>query len=231
MVASMRRALVVYHDYGDSLGVLADPLLEIGCATQYWCPIREAEPPARSDYWDLVIGLGGASNPRDPIDALWHAQEIAYYQELLEREVPLLAICLSAQLLAVGLGARTWRLADPEIGPVTLKGSWPLPDSHNVLQWHSFAFETPKGAVEVAKGPEGSCAAFSYRSAFATQFHIEANEDIFKTWMLENRASMAESDCAVLRSDVQQHASDIEDNCAMIARRWLAVQLQASDAA
>lgn len=231
MVTPMRRALIVYHDYGDSLGVLADPPLGIGCATKYWSPIREAEPPDPSGHWDLVIGLGGASNPRDPIDAQWHAREIAFYQELLDRQVPLLAICLSAQLLPVGLGARTWRLAEPEIGPVTLKGVWPLPASLGVLQWHSFAFETPKEAMELAQGPEGSCAAFSYRSAFATQFHIEATEDIFKTWILENRASMAESDCAALRSDIQQQAPDIEGTCAMIARRWLAMQLQASDAA
>ena len=55
----------------------------------------------------------------------WLAEEKALLADLLERRVPLLGVCLGAQLLAEAAGAPARRAREPEIGWYGVDGAAP----------------------------------------------------------------------------------------------------------
>lgn len=117
-------------------------------------------------------------------------------QELLcaavDRGLPVLGICLGAQLLAAALGARVTKGASPEIGigevTLTAKGREdPVLGGRGsvlpVIHWHQDTFAIPSGAVHLASSSLFANQAFRVgRRAYAFQFHVEVNREIATEW-------------------------------------------------
>src|SRR5437764_42211 len=77
---------------------------------------NDSLPTSASDT-DLIIILGGTMNVPDAEQLPWLARERQWLCDLLERnDVPLLGICLGAQLIADALGADVGPIAEPERG-------------------------------------------------------------------------------------------------------------------
>jgi GMP synthase-like glutamine amidotransferase len=156
-----------------------------------WHHIKTYEPhePVDLDAYDLVIGLGGAMNAdeTDRYPHLLEAREL--FAEAVRRDVPLLAICLSGQILARALGAQVTRMADPELGLVELTIEAPDPlieglESVHAIHLHEDAFSVPEGGTIVASSPV--CATQIVRCAdraYAIQFHPEISAETFTKWM------------------------------------------------
>jgi GMP synthase-like glutamine amidotransferase len=80
------------------------------------------------------------------------------------------------------LGARLYRLAEPEIGwvrvtskhPGLAEGPWP--------SWHVDAFDLPAGATELAVN-EVCLQGFAAGPHAAVQFHPEATQPIVASWL------------------------------------------------
>lgn len=142
-----------------------------------------------------VIVMGGPMNIYQHRDHPWLPVEKAFIRECLRRGVPLLGVCLGAQLLADALGARVVQNAHREIGwfPVRLtaeiRNEFPaLPAELNVLHWHGDTFELPRGAVRLA-GSE-ACAEQGFYlpgRCLALQFHVETTPESLRG-LLENCA-------------------------------------------
>src|SRR5690606_2340866 len=101
--------------------------------------------------------------------------------------VPVLAVCLGMQLLALALGAKLHLRHGQEIGfaPVALTESganepvlapFARQRATTFLHWHSDAVELPSGAELLASTPLTPVQAFRLGSALGTQFHPEADE-------------------------------------------------------
>ena len=131
-----------------------------------------------------------STSPR-PIRTL--LTEIAAIREALRLDVPVLGICLGAQLLAAALGARVRPNRVREIGWYRLQ---PAPQaaedrlfrhfdgSQHVFQWHAYTFDLPPGAVHLASTESCEHQAFRFgERAYGLQFHLEADEALIQRWL------------------------------------------------
>lgn len=153
-------------------------------------------PPPAFDHGAIggLVVLGGAMNVDDADKHPFLESEIDWLRRALVDDVPVLGICLGAQLVAAALGARVWHLPDKEIGwrEVTLEPAAgddrllrhyrePTP---TVFQWHGDTFDLPAGAVRLATSDECANQAFRYGDrAWALQFHPEVNPGIIECWL------------------------------------------------
>jgi GMP synthase (glutamine-hydrolysing) len=110
---------------------------------------------------------------------------------LLARRVPLLGVCLGAQLLAAAAGGHARRASRPEIGwhPVELTAAGaadpllaPLAPGFEAFQWHSYECVLPRDATPLATGPVCVQAFRVGESAWGIQFHAEVSAVDLAGW-------------------------------------------------
>lgn len=147
--------------------------------------------PNASALAALVV-LGG---PMGVYQAADHPHLLAE-QRLLEAAVshgiPVLGICLGAQLLAAALGAPVYQGPAPEIGfgevKLTADGAddpllGPAGASFPAFHWHADTFDLPPGAAHLAATRAYHHQAFRVGArAWGLQFHIELDKGLAKEW-------------------------------------------------
>ncbi|MCP4195622.1 MAG: hypothetical protein GY762_00590 [Proteobacteria bacterium] len=224
----LKHAIILIHDHGDSLGNLTQGLLAKGISCRYWAPELCVDPPAPATEWDLIVSLGGAANPWETQHRHWQRREIAFLEQAMAHDVPMLSICLGAQLTTLALGGKMLSLPKPEIGlrPLQpLAESWPFHTASKrtlrVFQWHSYGFECPANAKPLARGSAGNCDAYRIgRHVLATQFHLEATTEIFEGWILENLTEIGQS-ADLLRQALADHGQQMEVAARSVFSAWL----------
>jgi len=115
--------------------------------------------------------------------------EMRFMGGCLQAEVPVLGICLGAQLLAHELGAPVGphpqgyhEFGYYEIFP-TEAGRGEIPAGLHVTQSHYHQFGLPTGAMLLARSELYPHQAFRYgRNAYGFQFHAEVTRAIFRRW-------------------------------------------------
>lgn len=162
--------------------------------------------PAGLDGYAGLVVLGGPMGARDDHRAPWLPDVRALVRAAVTGEVPTLAICLGAQILADAHGGRVVVNPEgPEIGAqlVAKRASsatdplfGPLPITPDVIQWH---FDTisalPPGAVHLASSPVCENQAYRLgRVAWGVQFHPEATHDMLRGWAAEDAALLPDWD-------------------------------------
>ena len=174
------RLLVVEHGRHAPAGLLADWAATRSLRIQT-VALHAGKPlPAEPDFAAAVV-LGSELTAYD--DTLpWLAAELAFIERALAASVPLLGICFGAQALARVLGARLYRLAEPEIGWAQVASRSPGVAGGPWLSWHRDAFDLPSGATEIAANPV-CVQGFSYGPHTGVQFHPEATRAIAASWV------------------------------------------------
>jgi GMP synthase (glutamine-hydrolysing) len=148
------------------------------------------EPLPGHDEVDGVVAMGGPMNVDDLVGYPALATEREWLAEAVGRDIPLLGICLGAQLLARALGARVRRGKRPEIGFATVEVGDPhdpivgaLAPSTTVFHWHRDVFDLPAGARPLASSAQTEYQAFRYGRAWGVLFHPEADSDLVEGWL------------------------------------------------
>jgi GMP synthase (glutamine-hydrolysing) len=185
------RIVSILHPGGGHSGLLRDAAAAAHELVE-WTPGAGEEMPAALGDFDAVAVFGGAMNVIDQDSHPWLTGEIELLRDALERRMPVLGVCLGAQLLAAAAGAEVHRVSDPEIGwhgverlpaaaddPVASA----LPDRFTAYQWHSYACRLPAGAVELARSPVCPQAFALDGHAWGVQFHPEVTPDILEDWI------------------------------------------------
>ncbi|MFE6286999.1 type 1 glutamine amidotransferase [Streptomyces sp. NPDC057877] len=192
------------------------------------------ELPGRSAPSDpagfaAVVLLGGGFLPDADADVPWLPAQRGLARQCAAHGVPLLGICLGAQVLAVATGgAVTGAHGRPERGSCTVvrrpeAARDPLlagvPESFPVIQNHRDQITAlPPGAVHLARSADCPVQAFRVgERAWGVQFHPEVGAERLADW---DEAALAESgvDAVALRTA----ATAAEPTARRVARRLVA---------
>ncbi|MEI8011923.1 MAG: gamma-glutamyl-gamma-aminobutyrate hydrolase family protein [Candidatus Omnitrophota bacterium] len=130
---------------------------------------------------DLVIVMGGPMSVNDEVRLPWLKQEKEFIRAVMKAGIPLLGICLGAQLIASASGARVYGHSYKEIGWFSIiaqQGNPPenfiFPPASLVFHWHGETFDLPPGAVRLARSEVCVNQAFQIgRKVMGLQFHLE----------------------------------------------------------
>jgi GMP synthase (glutamine-hydrolysing) len=149
-------------------------------------------PDDLSPFSGLLV-MGGPMSVNDEADYPWLRTEDRLLKEALEVDFPTLGICLGGQLIAKAAGGRIRLGSRKEIGwsPIhftmaarhdRLFGGFP--ESIEVFEWHGEYFDTPPGAVNLARSTLYECQAFSIgRHVYGLLFHLEVTSSMVSDWV------------------------------------------------
>jgi GMP synthase-like glutamine amidotransferase len=149
---------------------------QVSCSRLYASP--ELPPLAA---FDALIAMGGPMSVNDELELPWLAPEKHLVREAVSSGMPVLGICLGAQLIASSLGARVYRNAEREIGWFPIEGIarpenglFRFPGALRAFHWHGETFELPPGATLLARSEACENQAFQIgKRAVGLQFHLE----------------------------------------------------------
>jgi len=188
------RVLGVRHPGGGTCGLLAERCEAGGHELVEWMPGAGEPIPAAPAAFDAVAVFGGGMNVRDTERLPWLRAEIELLRDVLQDRVPVLGVCLGAQLLAAAAGAEVRRSPSPEIGWFDVsrepEGELDpllglLPSRFLAYEWHSYAFALPAGSVMLARSAACPQAFRLGERAWGVQFHPEVVPEIVREWALD----------------------------------------------
>jgi len=191
------RLLAVVHGTNARGGVLEEATRGAGHRYEEWDPAWGRPLPRALDEYDAAFVFGGTMHPDTDADNPWLREENAFIQELLQRGVPTLGVCLGAQLLAKAEGCAVYPVPDgPEIGwvPVELTAAahgdpvfGTLPRRFDALAVHVYTYDVPERAEVMITGPRCNQAFRIGDRAWAIQFHPEATLETVRGWLFDGR--------------------------------------------
>jgi GMP synthase (glutamine-hydrolysing) len=184
----MAKIYVLQHHPVENLGSIGDALEGAALAWQY-VRVADGQPvPADMKGAGGLIVMGGPMAVYQTDRYPWLRDEMRLIEDAVKSSLPVLGVCLGAQIVAAALGAKVERNPNgKEIGwhSITLSDSARedrlmrgLPAMITPFHWHGDIFELPRGAVSLAWSDKTACQAFRYGDkAYGFQFHFEVTRE------------------------------------------------------
>ena len=188
------RILSVTHGPTVPGGVFDEVVVAAGHDLERWVVPLGGVPQPVSSY-DALMVFGGSMHPDQDAQFGWLEREAEMLAQALAEGVPVLGVCLGAQLLARAAGARVGPAPAAEIGwfevELTPEGiSDPvlgvLSPWTEAFQWHHYTFEIPRGATELARSAVCTQAFRVGERAWGIQFHAEVTLEMLRAWTNED---------------------------------------------
>jgi GMP synthase (glutamine-hydrolysing) len=186
--------LSLVHQADAGPGVFTEAISQAGAAHEL-CRLDRGERPGEElGRYDAVLSFGGGMHIDQEDVHPWLREEKQLLLSLIELEVPLLTVCLGAQLLAEAAGASVGRASVPEIGwyhVTTTEQASEDPLLAEVVpgfaafEWHSYEFELPPHAVPLAHSEHCLQAYRLGGCAWGIQFHAEVTQANVESWIDE----------------------------------------------
>jgi len=184
------RALVIMHVESEGPGVFGELLAAAGAAVRIARLHRGDSLPAPGEI-DAAISMGGPMNVYEEQAYPFLRAETHFLQEAAACDLPVLGICLGAQMIAKAAGAMVTKNHVEEVGwsSVSLTAAGladpllrGLPRVLPVFQWHGDTFAIPDGGALLATGSDCLNQAFRHQRSYGLQFHLEADRALLAAW-------------------------------------------------
>jgi GMP synthase-like glutamine amidotransferase len=182
--------LVLQHASCEPPGVYEDEARERGVELHRVVLDEQHELPGWRGFAGIVV-MGGAMGAYEEEAHPWLIAEKRLIAEAAAAGHPYWGVCLGAQLLAAGLGARVAPGPEPELGVLNVRltaaaAEDPVfagaPEQFATLQWHGDTYELPAGAVRLAESDLYEQQAFVIGRAYGVQFHLEVDSGLARQW-------------------------------------------------
>jgi GMP synthase (glutamine-hydrolysing) len=207
------RVLSIVHQEDAGTGVFADAVAERGDELTEWVITNGAPPETAPHSYDAVLVFGGAMHVDQESRHPWLRDEDALLRDFVARAVPMLGVCLGAQLIAKALGARVGAMPAPQIGWFVVEQTpeaahdpvfSDLPRRFPSFQWHSYAFELPPNAVPLASDSACLQAFRAGETAWGIQFHAEVTKESVGDWFRGSKPPDAPLDLPALQRETKE---------------------------
>jgi GMP synthase (glutamine-hydrolysing) len=211
--------LAVIHGERVRAGIFGEVVEARGHRLDEWSLAWGTPLPQPLDAYGAVLVFGGAMHADQDDRHSWLREENLFLQRLLMLRMPVLGVCLGAQLLAKASLAPVYRAGEPEVGwfEVQLTGEAAndpllsrLPKRFEAFQWHYYTYDLPSGAVELATSPQCTQAFRLGEAAWGIQFHAEVTQEQVADW-IENEVD---------DNDREHLPPDLLDQTAARIARW-----------
>jgi GMP synthase-like glutamine amidotransferase len=185
------KVLIIMHNPSEGPGTIEDYLVRKGIDV-YTVRLYALDllPPVFDDY-DAVVTMGGPMNVYEDEKYPFLRDEAKFLKQTIDRGLPVLGICLGAQMIARACGAAVFKAAQKEVGwsEVSLTDTGKedmlfrgLAETLPVFQWHEDTFDLPVGGHLLATSAACPHQAFRYSHAYGLQFHVEVTPQIISDW-------------------------------------------------
>lgn len=159
--------------------------------------------PPDLDNVQGVVSLGGPQNVTDADLARhrWMAAELEFLRQAHQRQLPVVGICLGAQLLARALGGAVEPMPEPEWGfePIDLTPDGQTDVVLTGISWTSPQFccheyqiaAVPPGATVLARSRR--CEVQAFRAglrSYGFQYHFECDRDLIERYARRYAATL-----------------------------------------
>jgi GMP synthase (glutamine-hydrolysing) len=187
--------LALIHGSDARAGVFSDSAAASGHAIEEWSLAWGTPPPRPIDAYDAVLVFGGVMHADQDHLHPWLREESMLLQRLLDLQVPVLGVCLGAQLIARAAGAAVGPSSEPEVGWRTVELTAAarddplfsgLPARFEAFQWHFYTHGIPAGGVELARSRVCTQAFRLGEAAWGVQFHPEVTAGQIEGWTSES---------------------------------------------
>lgn len=214
----MKPVRIFTHATSEPPGHVATLLKRLEFPYEIVCLEDGKQVPMDLDKISGLVFMGGPGNVNEAPD--WMLQEMTLIRQAHSKDIPVLGICLGAQLMSKALGGNVWQGDTVEVGWHDVRllpaaKNTPcfanLPEKFTVFQWHAHVVSAPPGAINLATSECTQCQAFSHGRSLALQFHLEMSEKIITELTGKYSSDLVgESDCVQNRETILK---DIATNC------------------
>ncbi|MEX0652518.1 MAG: type 1 glutamine amidotransferase [Phycisphaeraceae bacterium] len=210
--------LVFQHHRFESAARLGDILRDEGHHLNV-LRLDEGDPfPPDLDDVDGIISLGGPMNVEDQNDHPWITEELALLKDAHAAGLPMVGICLGAQLIAAALDGKVQAMPAAEMGWHTIKLAFPgtIDPIYAGIPWQHMQFhlhgqevtELPAAATPLAGSKVCKNQAFKAGlKAYGFQYHFEYNKSQLRAAIDGHEAwiGQAQGDIQTMRSEVDTY--------------------------
>jgi GMP synthase (glutamine-hydrolysing) len=181
---SAREALVLLHHPADGLGAIGRELRAREVSLRVVRAHEGGAVPATAKGASALVVMGGPMSCDDERAHPFLADEKRLIASALDAHLPILGVCLGAQLLASVLGASVAPAPAKEIGWHEVHRAYGeardplfdlLPRAFTPFHWHGDALALPPGATGLAHSAQTPVQAFRHGAAYGIQFHLESD--------------------------------------------------------
>jgi GMP synthase-like glutamine amidotransferase len=213
----MTDVLILQNSKIEGPGVLGN-LLESDGFTLRTIDAKEDKLP--SDNFSLLVVLGATESANDLHPYLLNEQKLI--KKSVEKNIPVLGICLGSQLIAKTFGGMVYAGSKKEIGfyndieiDVNSGLFSGIQNPMTVFHWHGDTFTLPENSIRLAHSENYENQAFEFKSAVGLQFHLEVDKSIVNLWLdksEENIKKLSYINTDEIRQAINEKISIVQNN-------------------
>ena len=190
----MPEVLVIQNAKFEGLASLGKLLDEDGFKTKIILAKKEKIPSMNPRF---IVILGAPESANDNLSYL--QEELSLIRTAVDKNIPVLGICLGSQLIAKAFGAKVYQGKKKEIGfyqdiefdnESKSKIFQGIKSPATVFHWHGDTFDLPKNAVRLAHSKDYQNQAIKIGSAVGVQFHLEVDEHTIRLWLEKSKEEL-----------------------------------------